>query len=133
MTPGNRRYLPMTCGPVDCEAIEKNRSQLWAEALHTFKENGIMWQQAELARKVHDNFRVMIRGRTCWRTIWSWITTRQSAGFRDREALSRLGMDMGRVGNSQHNRLHANHDAVRVQRKAGLGSTAGRAVCPPKG
>ena len=107
---GNRRYLPMTCGPVDCEAIEKNRSQLWAEALHTFKENGIMWQQAEeLARKVHDNFRVI----DPWEDVLENYLELDNdhanpLDFVTVEALfSRLGMDMGRVGNSQHNRLHA--------------------------
>jgi len=35
---GNRRYLPIRCGDfIDLEAIERDRDQLWAEAVHRYK------------------------------------------------------------------------------------------------
>ncbi|HGJ5881037.1 MAG TPA: VapE domain-containing protein, partial [Arsenophonus nasoniae] len=40
---GNRRYLPLNSGQVNCSAIERDRDQLWAEGLVLFKANGIMW------------------------------------------------------------------------------------------
>jgi hypothetical protein len=56
---GNRRWLPFEVGHIDIEAITDARDQLWAEAAHLFKLNGVMWQQAEvLAREVHDQFMV---------------------------------------------------------------------------
>ena len=107
---GNRRYLPMSCGLVDCEAIEKNRSLLWAEALHMFKENGIMWQQAEeLARKVHDDFRVI----DPWEDALADYLELDNDHAKPMECattetlFSRLGIDIGRVSAVQHNRLSA--------------------------
>ena len=37
-TTGNRRYMPIRCGNfIDLEAIERDRDQLWAEAVHRYK------------------------------------------------------------------------------------------------
>ena len=56
-TTGNRRWLPMTTGRIDCKAIERDRDQLWAEAAVIYKQRGICWQDAELlARDVHEEY-----------------------------------------------------------------------------
>lgn len=34
---GNRRFWPIRCGPIDLAALERDRDQLWAEALHRFQ------------------------------------------------------------------------------------------------
>jgi putative DNA primase/helicase len=39
---GNRRYWPVTCGDIDIEYLERDRDQLWAEALHAY-ESGEPW------------------------------------------------------------------------------------------
>jgi putative DNA primase/helicase len=39
---GNRRYWPVTCGDIDIEYLERDRDQLWAEALHAY-EAGEPW------------------------------------------------------------------------------------------
>jgi predicted P-loop ATPase len=52
---GNRRWLPVTVNQVDVEGIERDRSQLWAEARARFQLDGVLWQDAErLARDQHD-------------------------------------------------------------------------------
>ena len=54
---GNRRWLPMTTGKIDREAIDRDRDQLWAEAAVIYKQRGICWQDAELlARDVHEEY-----------------------------------------------------------------------------
>lgn len=39
---GNRRYWPVKCGRIDIEAIERDREQLWAEALELYRA-GTAW------------------------------------------------------------------------------------------
>ena len=51
---GNRRHLPLVVGIGDLEAIARDRDQLWAEAVATFQDRGIIWQEAEtLAKEKH--------------------------------------------------------------------------------
>jgi hypothetical protein len=50
---GERRWLPLEVGDVDVSGIIENRDQLWAEALVLYRQNGVMFQDAEeLAKKV---------------------------------------------------------------------------------
>jgi hypothetical protein len=39
---GNRRFWPLTCGTIDVEALQRDRDQLWAEALIRYR-NGERW------------------------------------------------------------------------------------------
>jgi predicted P-loop ATPase len=44
---GNRRWLPVHITKADVEAIVASRDQLWAEGAVLFKQNGVMWHDAE--------------------------------------------------------------------------------------
>lgn len=56
---GNRRWLPLTVNKVDVPGIEADRAQLWAEGAALFKQNGVVWQEAErLARDEHENYTI---------------------------------------------------------------------------
>jgi len=47
---GNRRWLPLRVGvggPVDRAAIERDRVQLWAEAIAVWRAGGVQWRDAE--------------------------------------------------------------------------------------
>lgn len=35
---GNRRYWPVKCGVIDLQSLKEDREQLWAEAVHLYKE-----------------------------------------------------------------------------------------------
>jgi predicted P-loop ATPase len=39
---GNRRYWPVKCGRIDLKALLHDRDQLWAEAVHEFRQ-GMPW------------------------------------------------------------------------------------------
>lgn len=40
---GGRRYWPVACGPIDLEAIKRDRDVLWAEALHWYRVGARWW------------------------------------------------------------------------------------------
>lgn len=44
---GNRRWLPVPVGNIDTDGVERDRNQLWAEALYLWREHGIIWKGAE--------------------------------------------------------------------------------------
>ncbi|WGM04045.1 VapE domain-containing protein [Arsenophonus nasoniae] len=105
---GNRRYLPLDVGKVDFEAIEKDRDQLWAEALVLFNQHGIMWQRAEeLAKKEHEKYQVI----DPWEDdIYDYleIDTPRQMQFVSIEAIfSRLGILVGKTNRNHGERLKA--------------------------
>ncbi|HGJ5866209.1 VapE domain-containing protein, partial [Arsenophonus nasoniae] len=105
---GNRRYLPLNSGQVNCSAIERDRDQLWAEALVLFKANGIMWQRAEqLAKNEHEQYRV----KDSWEDdLYEYleIGTKREMQFVSTEALfSRLGLMVGHTNRNHAERLKA--------------------------
>ncbi|HGJ5866168.1 MAG TPA: VapE domain-containing protein [Arsenophonus nasoniae] len=105
---GNRRYLPFEAGKVKFDAIEADRDQLWAEALHLYKEHGVMWQKAEeLAVKVHDEYRVT----DSWEDDicdYLEIGSPKEMQFVSIEAIfSRLGLMVGKTNRNHAERLKA--------------------------
>lgn len=57
---GNRRWLPVKVGShLAVDRIERDRDQLWAEAVQLWRQNGIVWREAQsLVTHEHDEFEV---------------------------------------------------------------------------
>lgn len=44
---GNKRYWPVKCGKIDLDAINRDKEQLWAEAVFRYKANEQIWLEPE--------------------------------------------------------------------------------------
>lgn len=103
---GNRRYWPFQCGAIDLKAIERDKLQLWAEAVHLFK-NDIYLGPTEAERALAEeqqNMRVMSDP---WRTKVERVigTMNHMKGFRVEEVMERLGIDMKQYDKKTKRRL----------------------------
>lgn len=56
---GNRRWFPIKVRAVDVEAIERDRDQLWAEAIVLFENRGVIYGPAiDKAEQAHEDYRM---------------------------------------------------------------------------
>jgi hypothetical protein len=70
---GERRWLPLTVGAgLDTAGIERDRVQLWAEAVQLFLEEGVVYREAEvLAPEIHGEHKVV----DVWEEIFEeWLS-----------------------------------------------------------
>lgn len=110
---GNRRWLPVVVRrPVDVEAIERDRGQLWAEARELWSKGGVAWQGAmTLAPEVRSDHRIS----DTWETsIERWLheaditgeTPAQREWFNLQEAASgALGLDARSISRREEMRI----------------------------
>lgn len=110
---GERRWLPVGVGAVDVAGIERDRDQLWAEAIVLFKQDGVQWRDAlTLAADKHDHYKVS----DPWQSaIEDWLAQdemdspegepRSSRPFKlENVMLGALGLDAGRQGMREQKR-----------------------------
>lgn len=72
---GERRWLPIDVGEtlpkLDIDAIVRDRTMLWAEALDIWRREGVVWEPAErLAKEEHRKF----KQHDSWNAaVWAWL------------------------------------------------------------
>jgi predicted P-loop ATPase len=44
---GNRRWLPIEITNPNADLVKQDRDQIWAEAIHLFLNNGILWEEVQ--------------------------------------------------------------------------------------
>lgn len=111
---GNRRWLPIRVEEIDVKAIERDRDQLWAEAVERFKEKGILYKEAEtLAKDKHQEFAL----RDSWvDVVAKWLDTpdafdegvrpRDKPYLKTHEVLQEaIGLDMKNIHRAQETRV----------------------------
>jgi predicted P-loop ATPase len=87
---GNRRFWPLRCGTIDIAALARDREQLWAEAVHNFREGAIWWiDDAELLAAASTEQEARYQGDAWDARIDRWLThdtrsvNRGHAGYPD--------------------------------------------------
>jgi predicted P-loop ATPase len=87
---GNRRFWPLRCGTIDIAALARDRDQLWAEAVHRFREGAIWWiDDATLLAEARTEQESRYQGDAWDARIDRWLThdarsvNRGHAGFED--------------------------------------------------
>lgn len=110
---GNRRWLPVSVQrDVDTAAIERDRSQLWAEGRELWSKGGVQWSDVSaLAPGVHEQYRVT----DSWETVVSrWLgecditgeSPSQRVWFHLHEVASgALGLDARNISRREEMRL----------------------------
>lgn len=113
---GERRFLPMTTGEADIDAIKADRGQLWAEGAAMFRKAGVQWQDAQrLAPVEHDKFKI----NDSWgERVQAWLdepafgkddgTVNGDEPIRVSDILqSAIGVSMQQIGRAQEMRMAA--------------------------
>lgn len=113
---GERRFLPMTTGEADIDAIRADRGQLWAEGAVIFRRAGVQWQDAQrLAPVEHEKFKI----HDSWgERVQAWLAEPQfgkddgsvnaDEPVRISDILqSAIGMPMQQIGRAQEMRMGA--------------------------
>lgn len=87
---GNRRFWPLRCGTIDIAALARDRDQLWAEAVHRFREGAIWWiDDAALLAEARTEQESRYQGDAWDARIDRWLThdtrsvNRGHAGYED--------------------------------------------------
>jgi len=82
---GGRRFWPVKIGKVDVEAIERDRDQIWAEAVALYRAGRKWWFDADM-ESIAAEVQESRRSGDAWETaIAAWIENPTALEFRDRD------------------------------------------------
>jgi predicted P-loop ATPase len=102
---GGRRFWPVTCGPIDLDALVHDRDQVWAEALARFRNGASWWLetpelQALAAAEQADRFEVDAWGEK----VSDWLVGRHEVSVGE-VLVGALGISQESWSQSAQNRV----------------------------
>ena len=102
---GGRRFWPVKVGALATAALERDRDQLFAEAVKLYRDGCRWWPDAEFERQ-HIKREQEARYQTdFWEeTIREWLGGRDQALIKE-VAIGALGLDTSRLGRADQNRI----------------------------
>jgi putative DNA primase/helicase len=78
---GGRRSWPVSCGRIDIDAVERDRDQLWAEAVARFRAGEVWWlDQCSLIERAEAEQAARYEGDAWDSLIIEWVDARMAAG-----------------------------------------------------
>ena len=117
---GGRRFLPVVCKRIDIEAIQRDRDQLWAEALARYKSGATWWDIPDAQREQDKRFQ-----EDSWENnILYWLDDIQVKHMLETKTLTTsvilsnaLGIDIARHDKSAQTRVGAIMTRLGFKRK----------------
>lgn len=79
---GNRRYWPVRCTKIDLAALEADRVQLWAEALHLYRRGERWWPEGQAENELCRQAQAQREEEDSWTpAIDEWINSEEGRKF----------------------------------------------------
>lgn len=105
---GNRRYWPLRCGRVDVENLLRDRDQLWAEAVHEYRQGTAWHLTAQESAQAADEQRDRVYVSELETDVSEYLTNQRKCGRNDvsvRDVLTfGLGLDPSAPGYAEQAR-----------------------------
>lgn len=102
---GGRRYWPVKVGTIDPNALERDRDQLFAEAVHLYHAGRSWWPSAEFERThIKPQQEARFEADAWEEIIAHWLIGKSRVTIKD-VALYALGMDTPRIGTIDQRRI----------------------------
>ncbi|WP_246702803.1 virulence-associated E family protein [Starkeya sp. ORNL1] len=104
---GGRRYWPVKVGTIHPAALERDRDQLFAEAVHLYGEGQKWWPSAAFEREhIKPEQEARFESDAWEEIIAAWLAGQPRVTVKD-AAIYGLGIDTGRIGTADQRRIIA--------------------------
>jgi predicted P-loop ATPase len=102
---GNRRFWPVRVGQIDLKAIERDRDQIWAEALYMYNQNEIWWLQGNYEQKLRD-YQQEFTLDDPWQEAVEMVLQKYPKGFCNADVFDALELPQHRRGRKDSSRVN---------------------------
>ena len=102
---GNRRFWPVRVGQIDLEAIERDRDQIWAEALQMYNQNEIWWLQGDYEQQLRD-YQQEFTLDDPWQEAVEMVLQKYPKGFCNADVFDALELPQHRRGRKDSSRVN---------------------------
>jgi len=112
---GNRRFWPVRVGAIDIEAIKRDRSQIWAEAMHLLSTDEDWWLTGEFELLLSD-YQKEFTITDPWQVAVEQVAAHYKAGFINEDVMDFLNMPHSRRTRAEQSRINGICTALKYQR-----------------
>jgi predicted P-loop ATPase len=103
---GGRRFWPVRVGQIDLAQLQRDRDQLWAEAFHRYGAGEPWWLDTKyLVEQAAEQQADRYVGDPWLTDVVAHLSTKKSATVSEMLGEERLGIDKGRWGQIEMNRV----------------------------
>jgi hypothetical protein len=104
---GGRRFWPVKTGMIDIEALKRDRDQLFAEAVHLYRQGARWWPDKDFERTHIKPQQEQRYEADCWEETIRNYLDQKSEVLIGQVAHEALGFETGKIGRADQNRIKA--------------------------